>query len=135
MSKYEPLHKYLAGQSAKRLTLEMQEIEQILGEQLPASAHRHVAWWSNGTTHHHPQCRAWMENDTIPCMYWIRSARDTLNLKNSDLHFGGACLRVSASILPVNCCCIAHFCKIVSTSCTFATCGGGIRILYRPPKA
>lgn len=32
MSKYEPLHKYLAGQSAKRLTLEMQEIEQILGE-------------------------------------------------------------------------------------------------------
>lgn len=62
MSKYEPLLKYLAGQSAKRLTLEMQEIEQILGEQLPASAHRHVAWWSNGTTRHHPQCRAWMEN-------------------------------------------------------------------------
>ena len=73
MSKYEPLLKYLAGQSAKRLTLEMQEIEQILGEQLPASAHRHVVWWSNGTTHHHPQCRAWMENG-----YHTVYVRDTI---------------------------------------------------------
>ena len=53
-------------------------------------------------------------------MYGIRSARDTLNLKNSDLPFGGACLRVSASILPVNSCCIVVSCKIVFTSCTFA---------------
>ena len=62
MSKYEPLQKYLGSQSAKQLTLRMKEIEQILEDHLPASAYRHVAWWSNGTTLHHPQCRAWMEN-------------------------------------------------------------------------
>ena len=62
MSKYEPLYKYLACQTAKRLTLRMQEIEDILGDQLPNSARRYVAWWSNGTTHPHTQCHAWMEN-------------------------------------------------------------------------
>ena len=73
MSKYDPLHKYLAGQTARRLTLQMQEIDQILGNRLPASAHNHEAWWSNGTTHHHTQCRAWMEND-----YHTVYVRDTI---------------------------------------------------------
>lgn len=62
MSKYAPLQNYLAGQTAERLILPMQEIEQILGDRLPVSAYCHGVWWSNGTTHHHPQCRAWMEN-------------------------------------------------------------------------
>ncbi len=104
MSKYEPLLKYLAGQSAKRLTLEMQEIEQILGEQLPASAHRHVAWGSNGTTHHHPQCRAWMENG-----YHTVYVRDTIRKgyiefeKQSPTFWGrlptGKCLHFTCKLL------------------------------------
>ena len=61
MSKYDPLNRYLSGQTRKSLMLQMKEIARILGDKLPESTHRHGAWWSNGTTHH-PQCRAWMDN-------------------------------------------------------------------------
>ena len=62
MRKYKPLQDYLACQTAKRLTLSMQEIEKILADELSASAYRHVAWWSNSITHRHIQCFAWMES-------------------------------------------------------------------------
>jgi len=62
MGKYTPLQKYLEAQTAGKLTLRMEQIERILQDALPASAYRHVAWWSNGVTHRHVQCLAWMES-------------------------------------------------------------------------
>lgn len=62
MSKYEQLQKYLAAQTAKRLTMQIGEIEAIIADKLPASAYRYVAWWSNGINHNHTQCRAWLES-------------------------------------------------------------------------
>ena len=73
MSKYEPLREYMEGQTNNRFILQMEEIEQIIGEKLPPSARSHAAWWSNGMTHHHPQCRAWMDNG-----YRSVNVKDTL---------------------------------------------------------
>jgi len=41
------------------LELTFNDIEGIIGADLPASAHRHRAWWANDKTHVH--ARAWME--------------------------------------------------------------------------
>ena len=54
MSKYDPLNRVLSQQSTDRITLTFSEIEAILGFTLPASAHRHTAWWSNSNTKAHP---------------------------------------------------------------------------------
>ncbi|WP_448034234.1 DUF7662 domain-containing protein [Bradyrhizobium liaoningense] len=60
MSKYEPLYKYLCSRSLQRLVLTFAEIEEIIGDQLPASAIR-PQWWENVTDPNtsHVQCRAW----------------------------------------------------------------------------
>jgi hypothetical protein len=56
MSIYDPLEKHL---NTARITLTFDEIERILGFELPKSAHIHDAWWDNGT-HNHPQRNAWI---------------------------------------------------------------------------
>src|SRR5687767_2595173 len=44
---YEVLTQHLRRINAGDITLSFGEIETILGNQLPASARRHAAWWSN----------------------------------------------------------------------------------------
>lgn len=46
-SKYDPLILHLASYSGEALTLTFAEIEELLGEALPASARTHLAWWAN----------------------------------------------------------------------------------------
>lgn len=46
MGKYEPLGRYLQGQSRAHVPMTFKEIERILGSPLPASK-EHRAWWSN----------------------------------------------------------------------------------------
>jgi hypothetical protein len=46
-SKYEPLSRYLKTRSDRELPLAFQEVERVLGFELPPSARRHPAWWSN----------------------------------------------------------------------------------------
>jgi len=61
MSKYDPLGKRLEQQTGQSLTLDFEEIEEIIGGALPDSAKRHDAWWSNedpGQTRH-VQCKSW----------------------------------------------------------------------------
>lgn len=62
MSKYDPLNRFLSQQSTDRITLTFSEIEAILGFTLPASAHRHTAWWSNSNTKAHPYSQALSNN-------------------------------------------------------------------------
>lgn len=61
MSKYEPLYKYLIKQTAKRVTLKMEEIEAIVDFKLPNSAYKYSAWWSNSKAKGHPWCRTWTD--------------------------------------------------------------------------
>src|SRR5687768_9779761 len=44
---YDVLTQHLRGTRAGEITLSFGEIESILRAQLPASARRHAAWWSN----------------------------------------------------------------------------------------
>jgi hypothetical protein len=46
-SKYDPLILHLAKHGGEYLTLTFMEIEELLGELLPASARSHLAWWAN----------------------------------------------------------------------------------------
>lgn len=61
MNKYEPLNKYLSRQTASRLILSFDEIEHILGDKLPKSAHCYSVWWSNSNTSAHPHSCAWLD--------------------------------------------------------------------------
>lgn len=64
MSKYDPLYRWLVAKSASgvisaRTTFE--QIEEVLGFKLPASARTSAPWWANekGNTHH-VQCKSWI---------------------------------------------------------------------------
>ncbi|WP_195517355.1 hypothetical protein [Paraclostridium bifermentans] len=47
MGKYDLLGKYLSVCNKEEITLNMKEIEIIIGDNLPTSAYNHNAWWSN----------------------------------------------------------------------------------------
>jgi DNA-binding transcriptional regulator YiaG len=58
--KYRPLFDHLSGSSTEEVALTLTEIEAILGEALPPSAHTTRGWWGNrdrGSL----QAAAWME--------------------------------------------------------------------------
>lgn len=60
MSKYKPLERYLRATVGRgRLAMTFSQIERILGAQLPASAKRYPAWWSNEDEGSHVQAHAW----------------------------------------------------------------------------
>jgi len=60
--KYAPLQMRLTNlsHSTSYETLSFGEIEQIIGDKLPPSAHNHREWWSNHAGSH-VQARAWLE--------------------------------------------------------------------------
>ncbi len=63
MSKYDPLHDFLANISlnVNEKTLAFDEIEKILGFRLPESAFSHRAWWANPTSSDdHPYAQSWL---------------------------------------------------------------------------
>ena len=61
MSIYDGLRHRLAAAEEDSLTLSFEEIEGLIGQSLPKSAHEYDAWWSNEdpdkTTH--SQSKAW----------------------------------------------------------------------------
>jgi DNA-binding transcriptional regulator YiaG len=59
-SKYQPLMAYLQRTDAPEVVLSLAEIELLLGEPLPPSAHQKRAWWSNRSKGA-LQAKAWME--------------------------------------------------------------------------
>ncbi|WP_288432626.1 hypothetical protein [uncultured Deinococcus sp.] len=56
---YRSLARYLDGRHEQSLVLSLEDIEEILGNPLPASASKHNAWWSNTDTH--SQAKAWLK--------------------------------------------------------------------------
>jgi DNA-binding transcriptional regulator YiaG len=63
-SKYQPLLDYLRQSDRQEVTLTFAEIEQIMGEPLPASARSRKAWWSN-RKQGGLQARSWLEADFL----------------------------------------------------------------------
>jgi hypothetical protein len=58
-SKYQPLADFLSGQlpETASVTLTLPEVEAVLGQELPLSAHRHT-WWRNDPSQ--SQSRVWL---------------------------------------------------------------------------
>jgi len=78
-SRYAPLGNLLASQPGSIDTLQMtfQEIENIIGGDLPPSARVHRAWWAN-VTKGNPQSMTWLDAD------WRRS---NLNISTENVTF------------------------------------------------
>jgi hypothetical protein len=60
--KYTPLEKYLKALTGNKqdVTLSFEQIERILNDKLPASAHRHQAWWANEKEGSHVHAHSWL---------------------------------------------------------------------------
>jgi hypothetical protein len=62
MTKYAPIHRWLRSLRMDKVAITFEEIEGILGFQLPQSARVYRAWWENECVHHrHTYCRAWLD--------------------------------------------------------------------------
>src|SRR4051812_7408327 len=61
--KYAPLTAYLDAQPAHvtNVSMKFDELESMLGSELPTSAYKYRPWWANQTDNENrPQARAWM---------------------------------------------------------------------------
>ena len=59
MGKYEPLGNFLSQLQANYIAMSFTEIEQLLGNKLPASSKEHRAWWSNNPSNN-VMTRQWL---------------------------------------------------------------------------
>jgi hypothetical protein len=60
MSKYDPLGSYLRQQNAEFVPLKFEEIERIIGMQLPERSQRYPAWWSNNASNN-VMTKVWLD--------------------------------------------------------------------------
>ncbi|MGE0830298.1 MAG: hypothetical protein AB7O04_13235 [Hyphomonadaceae bacterium] len=60
MRKYGPLHAHLTKRDGRPEILGFEEIEAIIGAELPPSAHKRSSFWANDYAGHHPHARAWL---------------------------------------------------------------------------
>ena len=58
MRKYDPLFKFLQSQNKTQVILNYEEIEKIICQSLPVSAHKYKVWWDNNS---HVQSKAWRD--------------------------------------------------------------------------
>jgi hypothetical protein len=61
MARYDALAQFLDNQSMPVWQAKFDDIENVLGFPLPASAHRHSAWWANQRGAGHSQVRGWRD--------------------------------------------------------------------------
>jgi len=59
MEKYEKLTDWL--NNPQRLALTFKEIEHIIEDRLPESAHKYIAWWGNERASDSRQYHAWLD--------------------------------------------------------------------------
>jgi hypothetical protein len=59
--RYSALAEHLSQQTIDRVTLNFEEIEEIVGTSLPSSARDHRAWWSSDASGSHPWVNQWEE--------------------------------------------------------------------------
>ncbi|MDF2570350.1 MAG: hypothetical protein K0R55_1954 [Sporomusa sp.] len=55
---YYPLNQYLSGVSERKITLSLEEMERIIGKNLPVSAKKYLAWFGNDITP--VQAQSWL---------------------------------------------------------------------------
>lgn len=60
MRKYAALHAHLNRRNGRPEMLTFEDIEAIIGKQLPQSAVKHRAFWANDNEGYHSHARAWM---------------------------------------------------------------------------
>lgn len=60
MGKYEPLTRYLATLDRGSWEADFDDIERVLGFELPDSAYSYPAWWANQAGHH-SQTKGWRD--------------------------------------------------------------------------
>lgn len=59
MSRYDRLYDHLVDRDGTEWRAEFRQIEAILGDALPRSAHQYPAWWANQSGSGHIQSAAW----------------------------------------------------------------------------
>ena len=62
MAKYDPLEEFLKNLAAStnEITLSFDQINNILGTDLPFSAYHYPAWWANEVKGSHVEAHAWL---------------------------------------------------------------------------
>lgn len=60
VNKYQPLTDHLKAQKNSNYSIKFKEIEGIIHDNLPPSAYRHRAWWSNNPTNS-VMTKAWLD--------------------------------------------------------------------------
>ncbi len=60
MGKYTPLKSFLSERHTTEVPMSFNEIERLIGGQLPPVAFKHRAWWSNNPTNN-VMTQAWLE--------------------------------------------------------------------------
>lgn len=60
MRKYKPLQSHLERRQGRPEMLTFEDIEAIIGKQLPKSAVVHRAFWANDNEGYHSHARSWM---------------------------------------------------------------------------
>ena len=70
MGKYQPLARYLENLPRDSWEASFEEIEEILGFNLPRSAHDQSAWWANAINS--SQAKGW-----LPAGWWAEGANLT----------------------------------------------------------
>jgi len=61
MGKYDPLRVYLRRRDEKRIVMGFDEVERVIGAELPASAFKHRAWWCNNHSGVLVAPQAWLQ--------------------------------------------------------------------------
>lgn len=61
MNKYSNLTDHLKFSKQDEITLTFSQIEEIIGDKLPASANKYRQWWANNASVNSRQCKAWLE--------------------------------------------------------------------------
>lgn len=81
MSKYSSLRDHLRSRGTSEIAMSFSDIERIVGHPLPASAHRHRAWWSNNTSNN-VMTKAWV--DAGYCTAQVDLAEERLIFRRVD---------------------------------------------------
>jgi hypothetical protein len=60
MGKYQPLGDYLRQQNKELVPMRFEEIERVIGAQLPETSQRYPAWWSNNPSNN-VMTKVWLD--------------------------------------------------------------------------
>jgi hypothetical protein len=85
MEIYLPLYRWLVAQptDVRHITVTFQQIEGILGFDLPGTARTNPAWWANNSNHH-SQAKAWLDVGFLTQQ--VNVVKETLTFSRDNLN-------------------------------------------------